>query len=383
MKFPPVRGAVSSALLDVLASAPHGGAAPTHGTAPAAAGEPLRRLEDAVVGALAGTAGLVADDDVQLALYCLYELHYRGLDGVDPRWEWDPELLRVRAIIESAFEAELRRLAAGVDLPGAAGSAQDGDTPDGGAAPRDAGTVAEDIARTLFALVAADDGPSVSRYIGGKAAGWQLQEFLVHKSVYQLKEADPHTWAIPRLSGRAKAAMVEIQADEYGGGRPDRMHSALFAGTMRAAGLDDAFGAYVGHVPGRTLAGVNMMSLFGLHRRLRGAICGHLAVYEMTSSIPNKHYARGFRKHGYDDAAVDYFDEHVEADAVHEQIAGRDLAGGLVAAEPELLDDVLFGARAALAVDALQGSANLEAWRRGESSLLVPLPEAELLPAPA
>ena len=31
---------------------------------------------------------------------------------------------------------------------------------------------------------------------------------------------------------------------------------------------------------------------------------------------------------------TDYFDEHVEADAVHEQIAARDLAGALVADEP-------------------------------------------------
>jgi hypothetical protein len=28
----------------------------------------------------------VLDDDVQLALFCLYELHYGGLAGVDDRW---------------------------------------------------------------------------------------------------------------------------------------------------------------------------------------------------------------------------------------------------------------------------------------------------------
>ncbi|GAA3702843.1 iron-containing redox enzyme family protein [Zhihengliuella alba] len=411
MKFPPVRGETTSALRDVLAAKPVGAAVvmpsvpadgpadesvlPPSGHGPAAAPRTsspvglsggagrqdptsaLDRLERAVLDALSTPDGLVEDDDLQLALYCLYELHYRGIDGTDPRWEWDPSLLRLRALIEDAFEAELRRLAAGVELPAEAAALRNAET------ARDGGAVAQDVAQVLFSLVAADDGPSVSRYIGGKATGWQLKEFLVHKSVYQLKEADPHTWAIPRLAGRAKAAMVEIQADEYGGGRQDRMHSALFAGTMRAAGLDDAFGAYVAHVPGRTLAGVNMMSLFGLHRRLRGAICGHLAVYEMTSSLPNRHYARGFRKHGYGDAAVDYFDEHVEADAVHEQIAARDLAGGLVAAEPALLDDVLFGARAALAVDGLQGRANLEAWQRGRTSLLEPLPEAEPLPVHA
>src|SRR4051794_4799914 len=32
-------------------------------------------------------------DDSALALYLLYELHYRGLDGVDDAWEWQPDLL--------------------------------------------------------------------------------------------------------------------------------------------------------------------------------------------------------------------------------------------------------------------------------------------------
>ena len=61
----------------------------------------------------------------------------------------------------------------------------------------------------------------------------------MHRSVYHLREADPHTWAIPRLAGRAKAALVEIQIDEYGGGRPERMHAELFRTTMRELGLDD------------------------------------------------------------------------------------------------------------------------------------------------
>ena len=86
--------------------------------------------------------------------------------------------------------------------------------------------------------------------------------------------------------------MVEIQADEYGGGRAERMHAALFARAMDALGLDSRYGAYVDHLPAVTLATVNLMSLFGLHRRLRGAIVGHLALFEMTSSIPNRRYAQ-------------------------------------------------------------------------------------------
>jgi hypothetical protein len=151
------------------------------------------------------------------------------------------------------------------------------------------------------------------------------------------------------------------------------MHSAIFARTLRAAGLDDSYGAYVDHLPAITLGALNMMSMFGLHRRLRGAIVGHLAAFEMTSSIPSKLYGDGFRRNGFDADATWYFDEHVEADAVHEQIAGRDLAGGLVEADPTLLADVLFGAAACLTVEGMAGAQLLSSWEAGQSSLRRPL----------
>src|SRR5689334_1918321 len=46
-------------------------------------------------------------EDTPLALHLLYELHYRGLEGVDERWEWDPSLLTVRAEVEAEVEAAL------------------------------------------------------------------------------------------------------------------------------------------------------------------------------------------------------------------------------------------------------------------------------------
>ncbi len=336
MPLPEQRGPVSAAVLDVLR------------------GRPLDRpLVDTVSDGLADSDGILGDEDLQLALFLLYELHYGGIAGADEDLEWDPALLTARAVAEKAFERALRE---SVPMPG-----------------RPEPTAAA-VAAALFELTGADEGPSLSRYVAKKATLEQLREFLVQRSLYTLKEADPHSWAIPRLSARAKAALVEIQADEYGGGRPQRMHSAIFAGTMRAVGLDDAYGAYLDLLPAATIASLNTMSLFGLHRRLRGAIVGHLAAFEMTSSVPNRLYGTGFRRHGFDERATWYFDEHVEADAVHEQIAAHDLAGALVAAEPALLDDVLVGAAACLFVDGRAGSRMLEAWGDGRSSLRGPVP---------
>src|SRR5690606_6822866 len=127
----------------------------------------------------------------------------------------------------------------------------------------------------LFRLEAADEGPSLSRHLEASADLDQFREFVVHRSLYQLKEADPHSWAIPRLGGAPKIALLEVQHDEYGGGRAERMHSALFAKTMLGLGLEPAENAYLGAVPGVTIATVNLMSGFGLHRSRRGAIVGH------------------------------------------------------------------------------------------------------------
>jgi hypothetical protein len=193
---------------------------------------------------------------------------------------------------------------------------------------------------------------------------------MVHRSAYQLKEADPHSFAISRLSGPAKAALVEIQSDEYGGGRPERVHAELFRGAMDAVGLDARYGAYVEELPGVTLATVNLMSMCGLRRSLRGAIVGHLACFEMTSSIPNRRYGNALRRLGFGSEATHFFDEHVEADAVHENHAAVDLAGGLARQEPRLAADVLWGASALLLLDGRWARHLLGRWAAGESSLL-------------
>ena len=289
----------------------------------------------------------LVDEDLQLALYLCYELHYRGLPGVADAWEWEPSLLALRRELERCFEAALR---ATVPVP---------------AAPPSPGEM--DLA--LRAVSDACDAPSLSRYIELHATFEQLLEFLAHRSAYQLKEADPHSWALPRLYGAPKAALVQIQADEYGGGDADRIHAKLFADTMTAVGLDARYGAYVELLPAVTLATVNLMSLFGLHRRWRGAIVGHLALFEMESSAPNRRYANGLRRLGCDERATEFFDEHVLADAVHESIAAVDLAGGLARQQPGLTRDILWGAATLVALDARAAQHTLTAWHQGRSSL--------------
>jgi hypothetical protein len=287
----------------------------------------------------------ITDEDLQTALWTCYELHYRGFAGVPDDLEWDPALLAFRRHLEEHFLAGLR---SEVTVP-------PGDGP---------------VPERLKQLVADFDGPPLSRYMRRDAMPEQFGEFAIHRSIYQLKDADPHSFALPRLAGRAKAALVEIQADEYGGGVEKDMHAQLYRATMRGLGLSDEYGHYADAVPAVTLALSNAMSLFGLHRSLRGALAGHLAAFEMTSSEPNRRYSLGLQRIGADEATRRFHDVHVMADALHEQIAAYDLCGGLVADEPELADDVLFGAASCLFLDARLGSHLLECWQADQSSLL-------------
>ena len=296
---------------------------------------------DAAAG-FATTASLcrhpLRDGDFQLALACLYELHYRGFDDVPEEREWDPPVLVLRRALENRFEAALRAAVPADSAPG------------------------QPVEQALRALVDNDDDGTLSAYLMRDATAGQFRDFLVQRSIYQLKEADPHTWAVPRLAGAAKTALMEIQNDEYGAGRPSRAHATLFAATLRALDLDDTYGAYWGQALPETFASVNVMSYFGLHRRWRGAAVGHLAAFEMTSTSPNGRYARGLRRLGFGPEVTDYFDEHVEADAVHEQVATVDMCGALVADEPGLYDDVLWGASVCLATVGLVGAALLDRW---------------------
>lgn len=323
MRLPAARGPLSETIVERLVAPP----APFRPPGPPA-GDPL------------------FSEDLQLALFVCYELSYRGFEEVDDSWEWHPSLIAFRneliAAFEEALEAKIERVPVAPD----------------------------EVEGRLKQIGAEGQGPSLSSYLRREATLEEFREFVVHRSLYHLREADPHTWVIPRLYGRPKAALVEIQADEYGEGSEARMHSSLFAGLMRSLKLSSSYGAYLDRVPGTTLATVNLMSVFALQRRRRGAAMGHLALLEMDSSIPNRRYGDGLRRLGLEADVTRFYDEHVEADSVHEAIAAHDLAGALAAQEPGLASDIVFGAEALAFVESYFAQSLLGAWGRSHSSLL-------------
>ena len=287
-------------------------------------------------------------EDLHLALYLAYELHYRGFTGVDETWEWQPDLLRLRAALEDRFLGALREA-----VPGGA-----------------------DVAGELDALLAEPPAaPGVGHHLQRRGTWGQLREYLAHRSLYQLKEADPQAWLIPRLTGQAKASLVAVEYDEFGAGHGDRVHARLFAEAMAGAGLDPTYGGYLEQAPAETLAAVNLMSLLGLHRSLRGAMAGHFATLEITSSPGARQLARALERLDAEPRCVRFFTEHIEADAVHEQLMRRDVIGGFLAQEPEQAPAVVFGIQATNYLDARWSDRLLGAWAADRPSLRLPRPD--------
>ncbi len=311
----------------------------------------LRALTGAGVPDLPSLAGALgaADpygDDLQLALYTCYELHYRGFAGVGDDLEWDPALLGLRGELEASFLAALRR-----DVPGG-----------------------DDVAGEVAALVVEHvDGDGVSHHLRRRGELWQLREYIALRSIYHLKEADPQAFVIPRLEGAAKAALVSVEHDEYGAGRGDRMHAQLFADMMRELDLTDAYGAYLDAAPAPVLAEVNLMSLCGLHRGLRGALVGQFAAVELTSSPGSDRLVRAATRLGCGPATVGFYAEHVEADAVHEQVVRTGIIAPLVEADPAMAADVVFGLQATALLDERLSAHVMRSWSAGASALVAPL----------
>ena len=113
--------------------------------------EPVHRLD---VPDVPAPADPLADEDLQLALYAMYELHYRGFDGVDEAWEWEPTLLELRRSLEQVFLRSLFDLA-------------------GPPAREDVYPGEMDVA--LRAVAESDDGPSLSRHLERRCS---LEELL-------------------------------------------------------------------------------------------------------------------------------------------------------------------------------------------------------------
>ena len=238
--------------------------------------------------------------DLQLTLYVCYELHYRGFAGVDPRWEWNAGLLHLRGQLENAFLAAVRQQVGEIG-------------PDERSA--------DEMDRLSVEPI---EGTGPSNFLRDQGDWEQMREYFAHRSLYHLKEGDPHAWAIPRLTGQAKASFVAVEFNEYGGGRGARVHQQLFADLLDAAGLDSSYLGYLERRPGRRLGRGELDVTVRVAPRVprRGDRAFRVDRDHLVARFAPVGGGAGAK--GAPEPCIGFYREHVEADAVHEQVVGSE-----------------------------------------------------------
>lgn len=276
----------------------------------------------------------------------LNEASFGGRSDVSDEAEWDPAVVALRRQAEDWF-----RNAVNIDR-----------------------TLADPEA--LVDATSALRTVSIPGYLGDYGIRRNVLESLMLRYPYQCKEADPYTFAVPRLSGTVKRALCEIHSGEYGVGRRST-HAELFVDALTA--LDDAAEcAIYDSLPGVAFATSNLVSMGGLNRVRRGIVIGQLASFEMDSVVPNGVLADVCDRLGLPAATRRVFEVHVMADAEHEVIARQAFLVDYPIREPDQVDRVLFGIRAQAAIDsALAHHATRARWA-GESALAKPWSVADV-----
>lgn len=316
MPFPRPRGEISAVLCEMLA----GSDLRKAGECLAAAAEAISVSED-----------LLYDEDLQLSLFILYGLNRNWFIGVDGRTDWELRLSGIRTVIETAFEDRLRRDVEPLDLTAGTG---------------------DDVGEALANMVRGDDAPSVADFVFRSATIDQAREFLIHESAHRLGVADPRF------------------LDE---GVPETLRPRLFARTMELAELDPRPGAYADYLPAISLASANLVSFFGLHRRLAGAAHGHVTVGEMLSRADGSKLSCGLARLGFDPEATRCFEVESGSTAGPAPIATNDRAGGPDEDDPGTRDQMFFGAAASCLLHDLVDQWQLDSWEAGDPSLCAPL----------
>ncbi|TDT18703.1 heme oxygenase-like protein [Ilumatobacter fluminis] len=287
------------------------------------------------------------DRDRQLAWFMLNGLSYRGWRDVHDDMEWHPLAVEWRRNLEEWFMEHAHDQ---VWLDGLA------------------------VAEAIEGALAPDETPGAAAWLAEHGRRDHLADAIAMRMPYQMIEADPHTFAVPRLDGEVKRAICDVQAGEYGVGH-EFSHAELYARAASALGVDES--DVLDRLPGVAFATVNFITACGLRRSWRHIVVGQLTLFEMDSVAPNRLMVEACDRIGVADEVRRFFHVHVLADAEHEQMMEDAVVKRLCVDDPDCAADVTFGIAAQRWIDRAIARHAVGAWERGRSALAeLPVPAA-------
>jgi hypothetical protein len=263
-------------------------------------------------------------EEAHRSLYAIYAERIWRPKGSDQA----TQLLQFRQILEAAFRDQLDRTRseAAIDL-----------TPPAS----DHGAWFEQLALGPHPF---DDG-SWGIYLHEHATLDAMKSVVAQRSLFFLREPDPWIYAVPTLTGVAKAGLIDLLLDEYGWGKLDRMHSTIYANLMEALDLETELDHYEYTTSWQFLATLNHQWMCALDPALSRRLVGTIYLTEAESPQAMNNYLAAWDRLGIDDPRVlEFYELHVQADENHRDVALHEVAAPVAEAEgPESAREIATG----------------------------------------
>jgi heme oxygenase-like protein len=265
--------------------------------------------------------------DVQQALFAIYETSFANPLSPACTHEWAPWLVAVRERMERTWLAsDLATL----------------DVPTADACRR----MTTDEVRDWFLRAAAEESTvdrDVVGYLEHHATVEDYKLFVRADAHLNFRFYDALVLSLIHYSEPVKTEISEHFWEEAGEGAVDRSHTRQFSRSLERLGLgwelsptwDDW----------RPFAGYNLYLCLGLARRHYFKALGSLAMPELFDVARDQAIVNGLRRLGFDpEHDFEYYWNHVEADAEHGPGWLNGVILPIVAAQPEATHELIVGA---------------------------------------
>lgn len=189
-----------------------------------------------------------------------------------------------------------------------------------------------------------DEDPAWPSFVRDEISLAQLKQIVSHRSLFFLREPDPWIYAIPTLTGVAKAGLIDLLLDEYGWGKLEHMHSSVYARLMAALGLEAALDHHELSTPWQFLATQNHQWMLALTPGLSRQLLGTIYLTEAESPAAMSNYLAAWQRLGVTDTEILHFYElHVSADENHRDVALQEVLIPACADDPRAAMEIALG----------------------------------------
>lgn len=162
-------------------------------------------------------------------------------------------------------------------------------------------------------------------------------------SLDALVEASQLSRTLGGTSNPVHAKLTRMLMEEYGGGNPERKHSAYFAAMLDELGVSSVAEAHFQQVPWEVLAAINLSFTLSERKRHFLRYIGGLLYTEVSTPSAFANYQAAADRLGLHRGRTSYWQLHIREDARHGQWMLHDIALPLCRQYPEHAWEIVYG----------------------------------------